>query len=904
MKSRKYRSIRSLLAAIRDKKIRLNSEIVDMILNSLDYIGEILLLSEKGTEFEIDKSKIEQIEKFQIPVSKLEKQENLPSIGKETLDASKIPSEILKRLLANIQTNQHMYLIEILYSDQEFKNGYDPFVLLKSIRKNSSFYIALTDKTVMPPLLSFSSDILYFRTSIYCNSSLSPEKISDLSFDSSLLKIFPIISNSIAETKEEIQNFESIDADMLNEFLTSIEDMYPSIESAMLEYEKDYSDSSLNRLFRYIHTIKGDSDYIGLKKIVSLAHKLESLLDNLRKRKEQPNKDKTETIFRSVDEIYANLIELNKQTKRKTEINLNNPRKILEAKPIIENNISVRSEKIEEVFLEQIIQIHEMIGIQSRDNSNSPVKNKNITRLILTLSTTSINIGIISISDLCQVTLKKISTAMSNEEVKLALNDLLSFVEGFIGGKQKKLGEILIEEKIISPKDLQEALKQQKPIGEILVESGKATEEDIRKALRAQEIYTVAKQGKPASVETQTESTTMRIDESKVEVFYNLIGELIVARNTYDFCISRLSLDDQNNLELVKAFKDNLHVVSRVTKEMQSAVLSMRMVPVKTVFQKFHRIVRDIARKQKKEIELSVFGEEVEIDKRVADTLSDPLVHLIRNACDHGIESAEERLISGKPMIGSILLKASFEGNHVVIRIIDDGKGLNSEKIANQARIMGYNTENMTEDEIYNLIFLPGLSTASKVTDVSGRGVGMDVVHATAKSLGGYVSIKSKRQKGTETIISIPVSMGVSKALIIESKQSDFAIPLENVIEALKVSSKGIHLLQDRLILNYRGEILVLHHLDNILNSKHAGYIENYTSSQEFKMNHRELSIVVLCTNEGNRFAVLVDKLKQNMEIAIKPLPKQLGFIDALSGVTIMGDGKIVQVLNINGLQR
>ncbi len=903
--------LENLLASIRDKKITLNSEIVDMILDSLDYIASLLLLCEQGSEFEIDQARIEQIRKFQIPVAQIV--ETPKTIINETIDESKLPPEVLEKLLKHVQPEEFMYFIQILYSDTEFQNGYDPFALLKNIRKNCSFYHAITDNGHIPILSDYDRDKLYLKASVYCVSVMRSEEISDLAFDSSLLKIYSITSDSRTKL-ENVNELNGVDSDMLNEFLISIEDMYPSIEEAILEYERDLSDSALNRLFRYIHTIKGDSDYIGLKEIVGLAHELESFLDRLRKRTENPSKENIERIFKSVDKINTELIALNKQVNRKTNINLPSQKKQTGQAEMQEQIYISRSDKAKEVFQEQIAQIYEILCIQSQSLTTSTVAKKNILRMINTLSKASINIGINSIYDSCQLALKKMESVETSEEAEIALQDLLFFLEGFITGKQKKLGEILIEGKIISDDDLQEALKQQKPIGEILIESGKATEADIHKALRKQEIFTLAKQAKPNAEEITTESATIRIDESKVEVFYNLIGELIIARNSYDFCVDQLGKDSDTDLELIKAFKDNLHVVSRVTKEMQRAVMSMRMIPVKTVFQKFHRVVRDIARKQKKEIELSVSGEEVEIDKRVADTLTDPLMHLIRNACDHGIESIEQRLATGKSSTGNILLKASYEGSHVVIRIIDDGKGLDSEKIAKQARIMGNDTENMTEDEIYNLIFLPGLSTAAEVTDVSGRGVGMDVVNASVKSLGGYVRIKSKLQKGTETIIGIPVSMGVSKALIIESNGSDFALPLENVLEAMKISRKEIHLLQERLILNFRGEIIVLHLLSNTLNNKKSNFTENYTFfselnktnagnlSKENDSSEVEVSIVILSTNDGHKFAVIVDKLKKNMEIAIKPIPKQLGHIDVLSGVTIMGDGKIVQVLNINGL--
>jgi two-component system chemotaxis sensor kinase CheA len=897
--------LESLLASLRDKKLKLNAEIVDVILSSLDYIENLLQLSEQEVDFEIDNVKVEQIKQFQVS-SEPVKKKIIEEKSEKKKDINQIPSSIAEKLLSSLQPGLKAYFIEILYTDNEFQNGYDPFVLLKNIKKNTVIYIAQTDKTPIPSFHEYDSNRLYLRPTVYCTSELSAEEITDLTFDTSLLRVYEITIEKevLIEEEPSSSDLSGIDPDMLNEFLVSVEDIHSSIEESLLLYEKDFSEASLNRLFRYIHTIKGDSDYIGLKETVRLTHDLETFLDKLRKGIEKPNQENIDKIFSAVDEIYSNLIQLNKKLKRETGIASisRDKQKIQDIDK--DSGFINQSDSVKDVFLDQLKQIHEMLPVQMESFITSPIAKKNITRMINTLSKASLNVGLKSLPELCNVALRKLPYTQTINELDNTLHDILSFIDGFITGKPKKLGQILIDEDIISNVDLQEALKQQKPIGEILVESGKASKEDIDKALRKQEISTLGKQLKSSGTEAQPESSTMKIDESKVDVFYNLIGEMIVARNTYDFCLTQINAATNGGIENeTKALKENLHVISRITNEMQRGVMALRMVPVNNVFQKFNRVVRDIARKQKKEIELTISGENVEIDKRVADTLSDPLVHLIRNACDHGIESADERIASGKSAIGNITLKASYEGNHAVIRISDDGKGLNKEKIAAKAKTMGYDTDKMSEEEIYNLIFLPGLSTAEKLTDVSGRGVGMDVVQTTAKSLGGFTKIRSKSGVGTETIISIPISMGVSKSLIIESGGSEFALPLESVIEAIKIPAREIHLLQDRLIFNFRGDVLTLEHLDKLLNRRNTNYTDDYNFYYDLQITNKEISIVVLRTSESGRFAVIVDKLKKNMEIAIKPVPKQLSHIKVISGVTIMGDGGIVQVLNVEGLR-
>lgn len=897
--------LEGLLSALRDKKIILNSEMVDIILDSLDYIESLIGFCENGTEFEIEKERISRIEQFHIsgeytgsPDRK--QKEETKKINPPPLKVN-IAGDILDKLSKAFQDGSSAYYIEINYTDAEFKFGYDPYALLSNIRNNSQYYLCETDSTSVPSFEEHRDETLYLFPKVYCISSLSDDEISDLAFDSSLLKVHNITSLlSIKADESQTSNYLSeIDADILKEFLISMEDIHLSIDSALLEYEKDFSKESINRLFRYIHTIKGDADYIGLKETVELAHNLESFLDQLRKQSEKPDTADIDRIFSSVDEIYENIIKLNQFINRETEISATH-KKTQKSQQNDDSAFFLHPDSEKEAFIEQLRQYSEIFPVLASEITETPDSKKNINRLLSTLLKTSEKAGVKSLVSLCSLTLKRIESAESAENAKGPLTDLLSFMEGFISGKPKKLGEILIEENIISPADLQEALSQQKPIGELLVESGKVSKDEVDKALRKQEFSAMAKQLKTGT-ETHTESATMKIDESKVDSFYNLIGELIVARNTYDFALSKITRDNVD--ETVKTLKENLYVISRITNDMQRGVMSLRMVSIKTVFQKFFRVVRDIARKQKKDIELVITGEDIEIDKRVADTLSDPLIHIIRNACDHGIETAEERLSLSKPANGTITLKASYEGNHAVIRIADDGKGLNREKIASKAESMGFNTENMSDEEIYNLIFLPGLSTAAQVTDVSGRGVGMDVVLTTAKSLGGFVKIKSDPGKGTETCISIPVSMGVSKALIIEAGGGEFAIPLENVIEAIKIRGKEIHFTQNRLIFYFRGDVLPLAKLDSLLYGKMDNYIDDYSYFYELQKKETEVSIIVLRSSGAGRFAVIVDKLKKNMEIAIKPVPKQLSHIEVISGVTIMGDGGIVQVLNVEGLK-
>jgi two-component system chemotaxis sensor kinase CheA len=409
-----------------------------------------------------------------------------------------------------------------------------------------------------------------------------------------------------------------------------------------------------------------------------------------------------------------------------------------------------------------------------------------------------------------QITAKAISALAGHEPRILveAVEEVIAFIEG-IEEEPKRIGELLVRDGKISEKDLKEALSRQKPLGKILVEEEKVSEEDVLRALKKQDLMETAKQLRPAAA-AEHEMRTMRIDERKVEHFDNIIGELLIARNTYEYLLYHLRGADGDLRSTVKQLKDNLHLISRLTNEMHHGVMSLRMIPIRNIFQKFSRVARDISRKQRKLIDLITDGEEIEIDKKVADMLTDPLVHIVRNACDHAIEQPAERKSAGKPEKGTVILRASQEGRNLTIRIIDDGKGIDRRRLYEKAKETGMNIPSSLDDPaLLELIFVPGLSTKREVTDLSGRGVGMDVVKTTARALGGTVQVTSEEGKGTEITLSFPMAMGISAALLVEADQSSYAIPLDYIVETLKLPAHKLRKAAGSgLVFYYRGEVI------------------------------------------------------------------------------------------------
>jgi two-component system chemotaxis sensor kinase CheA len=342
----------------------------------------------------------------------------------------------------------------------------------------------------------------------------------------------------------------------------------------------------------------------------------------------------------------------------------------------------------------------------------------------------------------------------------------------------------------------------------------------------------------------------------------------------------------------VRALSETLAQLNLVTTDLQLAVMKTRMLPIKKVFAKLPRMVRDLSQKLGKQVRLELHGEETELDKSVADEIGDPLVHLVRNAIDHGIEMPSERQQKGKAGEGVLRILASQEGNSIVIRIQDDGRGIPLEKVKAKALGRGLISEaelaTMEPREIVNLIFLPGFSTAEKVTDVSGRGVGMDVVRTNIRKINGSVEVESEQGRGSQIIIKLPLTIAIIQALMVEVERSIFAIPLSSVIEAVRITKNDIKTINGREVLHLRDRVLPLIRL-----------------AQEFEIPpdpDRSRFYVVVAALGDRRVGVVVDELRSQEEVVIKSIWDYLENVKGVSGATITGEGKVVLILDISEL--
>ncbi len=387
-----------------------------------------------------------------------------------------------------------------------------------------------------------------------------------------------------------------------------------------------------------------------------------------------------------------------------------------------------------------------------------------------------------------------------------------------------------------------------------------------------------AKPGEPV----KSASSSIRVDHEKLDHLMNLIGELLINRNRYAMIAKTLEAGgpDLDVATVAQDLSETTYAMARVSDELQDTIMKVRMVPLASVFSRF---------KSGKEVELITEGEETELDKSVVEVINDPLMHLIRNSVDHGIESAEERAAAGKDPVGKVYLRAYHKGNSVAIEIEDDGKGIDPEKMREVAIRKGIITpeeaKNLDDREAVDLIFAPGFSSAEKITDISGRGVGMDVVRTNVKNLKGSVSTSSVVGKGTRFTLSLPLTLAIIEALMIKMGDQMYAIPLDAVSTTTKLESVRLTDVKGRKAVTMRGEVLGIVNLAELLNLRKDEELPEV------------LSVVIIQDNE-RRLGLVVDQLLDRQEIVIKSLGTYLSDVRGLSGASIMGDGSVVLILD------
>lgn len=690
------------------------------------------------------------------------------------------------------------------------------------------------------------------------------------------------------------------------------------IEESLIKLEENRKDNDLiNTIFRCIHTIKGTSDYIGLKKIRNVTHEFESLLDVMRRNPEIEITDTQFDLFLETTDFVRDLIDNcpaeNSSSEKGNELinKLKNESKNLLSPPPTANN------EVQEIEDCPEIRIEEASGEEDNNQNNleeSVVKNvvliqslkqqtrnlniqvakcekegleigKNfhsIRRTINNIKRIANNNNCDSVVDACDeiqnVTSEIMLDALDDEQILIELQSFKGAISDFIlGSNSNQNASINVKN------DNTVDTKAPEPL---LIKSSDVPT-DKKKSSK-----TNAKTTKT----TKSAQATFRIDQTVADDLTNLVGELTVAKNSLAHLHNGItSTDEALKKESIVLLQKLSNHINQLTNELNDNVMKMRMVPIKNVFQKFPRLVRDLSKKVDKKVKLIIEGEETEVDKTIVEGLADPLVHMVRNSLDHGIETSTERSQTDKDETATINLSAFHQGSKIVIELKDDGRGINTEKVLEKAinnkLLTKEQSENLSHDEIINYIMMPGFSTAEAVTDLSGRGVGMDVVKSNIEGLKGTIKIQSKYGVGTTFRLELPLTMSIVDALLVESHDKIYALSLDNIIETVKIKKRDFISVMNMKCISLRGNVIGVEYLSQLMQGKTKKIEIN-------EMDSDELSTIVILKYDNKVVGVIVDRVLRNQEIVIKTLPSIYSEEKILSGASILGDGRAVLVLN------
>ncbi|MGC8822238.1 MAG: chemotaxis protein CheA [Desulfurella sp.] len=661
-----------------------------------------------------------------------------------------------------------------------------------------------------------------------------------------------------------MSSFNEMD-EILKDFVVETEELLEGLDEDLVALEKSPTDADLlNKVFRAFHTIKGSSSFLGFEKMTELTHKLEDLLNSLRRFELELTPSIMDAILMSVDKLKA-MLEAIKQNQSIDDIDIEQEiHKLLKAqnKP---SQIDTIQKDSEEKLIEEPSQPQESKELQEQVQESVIESENDIIKL--------------QIEEIQEEPVPAKKTNLTDEELNAEIQKLL---EQRIKEDKERRKAKQQNNKTQETKDTQTS-KQSERIDTQTLTQSKVEEVESQKIMSNKEPQDKSKQ--------DLDKQTIRVDVKKLDDLMDLAGELVLAKNRLVRLANIVSEQNEND-DISDSLSNISSQITLVTTDLQMAIMKTRMVEIGKVFNKFPRVVRDICRDLNKEVNLVIEGAETELDKSIVEEINEPFVHLIRNAIDHGIESPSERIQKGKNKIGTLKLSASQEGNHIVISVEDDGRGMDKEKIKQKAIENGIITEQeaslMSENDIFNLVFLPGFSTANQVSSISGRGVGMDVVKTNIEKLNGIITIKSQPNIGTKIIIKIPLTLAIIQSLLVKVAGSLFAIPLANVIETVRIALSDIEHVQNKDVLRLRGSIVPLVYLGDILR----------ISQGKKTLNKDEIYVVIVSSAE-KQLGLVVDALVNQEEVVIKPLGNYLGKVKSIAGATIMGDGSVALILDV-----
>ncbi|WP_100979528.1 chemotaxis histidine kinase/response regulator CheAY2 [Helicobacter pylori] len=655
--------------------------------------------------------------------------------------------------------------------------------------------------------------------------------------------------------------------EIMEDFLIEAFEMNEQLDQDLVELEHNPEDLDLlNRIFRVAHTIKGSSSFLNLNILTHLTHNMEDVLNRARKGEIKITPDVMDVVLRSIDLMKTLLV-----TIRDTGSDTNNGK---------ENEIEEAVKQLQAITSQNLEGAKETSGAKEtpkeeakeevKEEAKEEVKEKAKEEVKANKTPTAENPA----SDNPLADEPDLDYAnMSAEEVEAEIERLLNKrQEADKERRAQKKQEAKPKQEVTPTKETPKTETLKAPKTETKAKAKADTEENKAPSIGVEQ--------------------TVRVDVRRLDHLMNLIGELVLGKNR----LIRIYSDVEERYDGEKFLEELNQVVSSisaVTTDLQLAVMKTRMQPVGKVFNKFPRMVRDLSRELGKSIELIIEGEETELDKSIVEEIGDPLIHIIRNSCDHGIEPLEERRRLNKPETGKVQLSAYNEGNHIVIKISDDGKGLDpvmlKEKAIEKGVISERDAEGMSDREAFNLIFKPGFSTAKVVSNVSGRGVGMDVVKTNIEKLNGIIEIDSEVGVGTTQKLKIPLTLAIIQALLVGVQEEYYAIPLSSVLETVRISQDEIYSVDGKSVLRLRDEVLSLVRLSDIF--KVDAILESNSDVY-----------VVIIGLADQKIGVIVDYLIGQEEVVIKSLGYYLKNTRGIAGATVRGDGKITLIVDVGAM--
>ena len=695
----------------------------------------------------------------------------------------------------------------------------------------------------------------------------------------------------------DVSQYLEIFIDESNEHLQSLSD-----QLLILEKEPENSDT-INEIFRAAHSLKGMAGTMGYKRMQNLTHDMENVFSEVRNGNIKVTSDMCDVLFQCLDALENYVSNIQNTQDEGTDDNepiikaLNsfiggNNEESKETQPQTASSAVTAGEGTSELAFADF----EMNAVNEALKKGLGVYEIDVTvdencilkaaRAFLVFKNLEGHCDVIksepSTQDIEDEKFdKKFTIVVVSKESMEDISGIIRNVSEIKSAEAKAITTPFPESEGTESKE--EAKTEQTEVSEA-TSSKEAKKEETKKT----SMLTQAK--KAAAANSKAVSHTVRVDIDKLDVLMNLVSELIIAKNGL---VSASISDDGETASNNQKFTEQIEYLERVTTNLHESVMKVRMMPIEGVISKFPRMIRDLNKKLNKKMELYITGEETELDRTVLDEIGDPIMHLLRNSADHGLESAEVRAERGKPEVGSIYLNAFQEGNNVVIEVADDGNGIDVEKVKSKAVEKGTLTQEqadaLTEKEAIDLLFKPSFSTSDKITDVSGRGVGLDVVKSKIEALGGDVEVKTKYGEGSTFSIRLPLTLAIIQALMVKLGDEKYAISLGSIETIEDVPVGDIKYVHAKEVINLRGSVIPLIRLRDILDV--PGEAEETDT------------IIVVIVRKGDKLAgLVVDSLIGQMEIVIKSLGKYININRMISGATILGDGSVALIIDANTL--